>query len=967
MLKRLWPYFRPSARTILSGGLLLIVSAGFELLQPWPVKFLVDSVFLGQPSPEWLGAFSFEAAGDKSRAVFIVCAAILLLAVLHKGITVVSQYLLILAGNRTVQRLRGSICAQLMRLSLSYHDRRKVGDSLYRIAYDAHAVQTLLSGAIVPMASGVILLVGIVLAMWRIDPLLTMVSLATTPVFWLLIKGFGRAIERSSSGYHQRESALVSFVQEALSSIRMIQAFTRERETAGQFDRRAAESVAANSRLTFVQLTFSACVGIAMALGAAAVVWFGANRVIDGHITVGELIVFLAYLGMLYTPMNAFSHGSSVAQAAGTQLARVFEVLDAEPEIKSLPNALRSAGVVGRIELRDVSFQYDADRPVLDGVTMVVEPGRAIALVGRTGAGKSTLASLLLRFYDPTRGAIRLDNHDLRELDVDWLRRQVSVVLQDPIILSATIAENIAFGRTGATRQQIETAARRAQLHEFIESLTDGYETELGERGVNLSGGQRQRLAIARAFVKDAPILVLDEPTSSLDSQTEEALLEALRDLMRDRTTIIIAHRLSTVRMTDRIFVLSEGRVVEEGPHCELMAADTLYRSLYLIQHQSAEGGQQIPAPSASEQSSIVTRSVSEEELATIHDDSSLTLQGTTREACEEADELLAAATCGTPSDAAPHDRPAPAAARRGFTLIELLVVIAIIGTLVGLLIPAIQMVRESVRKTNCASNLKQIGLALHNYEEGHKAYPAGAYWSSNPSSPKKGSILIRLLPYLEENNVYNGFDWNAPAVEDSFFRATGARVAATEIPIFFCPSDDSGTLLFGDRAITNYAASRGPTALAVNPDCPCQIPWQNLAQAPLDNGGNFAGPFTRLGIACTARQVTDGLSKTIFFGEVRPKMSQHVQNGWASSNDGNGYCSTLIPINYDTSNDNSPDPCRRTYNWNTEAGFKSPHSAGANFLFGDGAVRFVQETIDHQAYQYLGGKNDGQIVDLEF
>jgi ABC-type multidrug transport system fused ATPase/permease subunit len=517
----------------------------------------------------------------------MVCLAILALTLLHKGTVIASQYLLILAGNRTVQRLRGQVCDQLLRLSLSYHDRRKVGDSLYRIAYDTPAAQTLLSGAIVPMASGVILLVGISLVMWRIDPLLTVVSLATTPVFWLLIKGFGRAMERKSKVYHERESSLVSFVQEALSSIRVIQAYTREQKIATEFDHRTEASVAANSRLTLVQLAFTAFVGLAMGLGTVAVVWFGANRVLEGRLTVGDLIVFLAYLGMLYTPMNAFSHGSSVAQSAGTQLKRVFEILDAVPEIASQANAVRPERVAGRIELRDVCFQYDADRPVLGRVNMIIEPGQAIALVGRTGAGKSTLASLLVRFYDPEGGAVLLDGRDLRELDLEWLRRQVSVVLQDPIILSATIAENIAFGRAEAAQQEIETAAQRAQLDEFIRGLPDGYQTELGERGVKLSGGQRQRLAIARAFVKDAPILVLDEPTSSLDTHTEEALMEAIRALMQDRTTIIIAHRLSTVRMTDRIYLLNEGQIVEEGSHQELMATDSLYRGLYLRQHES--------------------------------------------------------------------------------------------------------------------------------------------------------------------------------------------------------------------------------------------------------------------------------------------------------------------------------------------------------------------------------------------
>ncbi len=595
MFRRLSPYWRPSWVTLVSGGLLLIVAAGFELLQPWPVKWLVDSVLVKEPGGKAgasLGPWGLTGDVDPSRAILFVSIAIVTLALLHKAATLASQFLLIITGNRMVERLRTDVCYRLLQMPPAYHDRRKVGDSLYRLAYDTPAAQTLLTGAIVPMASGVVLLVGITVAMWRIDPLLTAVSLVTTPVFWLLIKGFGRAIERRTKGYRQRETLLVSFVQEALLSIPAIQAFTRERDTADRFAERAAASTAANARLTLAQLGFSACVGIAMAVGTAAVVWFGAHRVLDGRLTLGEVLVFLAYLGMLYQPMNAFSHGSSVAQSAKTQLAGVFEVLDVPPEIASLPGALRPARVAGRIELNDVSFQYDEDRRVLDRVSTVIEPGETIALVGRTGAGKSTLAKLLLRFYDPTGGRIMLDGHDLRKLDLNWLRRQVGVVLQDPIIFSATIAANIGFGRPGATPGEIETAARQAQLEEFVRSLPEGYDTELGERGVNLSGGQRQRLSIARAFLKDAPILILDEPTSSLDSQTEESLLQALALLTENRTTIIIAHRLSTVRMADRIIVLDRKQIAEEGSHLELMARETLYRRLYLLQQESGQAKQ---------------------------------------------------------------------------------------------------------------------------------------------------------------------------------------------------------------------------------------------------------------------------------------------------------------------------------------------------------------------------------------
>ncbi len=400
---------------------------------------------------------------------------------------------------------------------------------------------------------------------------------------------------------------------------------------------------------------------------------------------------------------------------------------------------------------------------------------------------------------------------------------------------------------------------------------------------------------------------------------------------MQNRTTIIIAHRLSTVRMTDRIFVLNEGRIVEEGSHRELMSRDTLYRDLYIIQ-QGADNNNQ-----------FVDRKPEKDFL-----------------------EPAGAAAVEEVLNMKNRHKAARAVAPKAFTLVEVLVVIAIIGILIAILLPAVQAAREAARRSSCLNNLKQIGLALHNYENAHKAFPAGTYWNPDPNAPHKGSILIRLLPYLEQSAVFKGFDMSAQIVEDSFFPGTATRVASSEISTYFCPSEDSGTHQ-SNRAFHNYAASRGPTDLFPNPDCFCAIPWQSMSLAPLDDPRNFAGPFTRVGVACSVRQVTDGLSKTIFFGEVRPRCSQHIQNGWAASNDGNGYCSTLIPINYDTCNDNSPDPCHRSYSWNTEVGFKSAHPQGANFLFGDGGVRFVGETIDHQLYQYLGAKADGHAVQVDF
>jgi ATP-binding cassette subfamily B protein len=583
--RRLLPYWQTAKKETAAGAAILVFATFVDLLQPWPIKWLVDYVFGSHSAPGWLTSI-VPVFGTRNIAggIIAVCLSILSFAVMYRLGSTVGNLFLIRAGARVVQQLRCHACEHLHRLSLAYHDRTKVGDSLYRVAYDAHAAQTLFNGAIVPSATGALVLVGAIIMMLQINALLTVVTMSVTPVFILIIRGFRRKLDKQSRQYHESESVLVSAIQESLSSIRAIQAFTLEPETSRRFRSQSEKSLAANQRMTRTQLAYSACAGLAVSVGTAAVVWIASHQVANGNLSVGDILIFLAYLGMLYQPMSTFSQSASVVQSANAQLRRVFEIVDAVPDIKDRAEAKTLAQVRGAVEFQNVSFRYNEQSPVLRNVDLKVEPGQVLAIVGRTGAGKTTMASLLLRFYDPIDGRILLDGHDLRDLKLSWLRQQVSVVLQDPILFSATIAENIAYGKLGASREQIIEAARLAQAHEFIKALPDGYDTVLGERGVNLSGGQRQRLSIARAFLKNAPILVLDEPTSALDTHTEEALLACLRELMRGRTTFVIAHRLSTVRQADMIVVLDHGKVVETGNHRELIGRDSIYGGMYRSQ-----------------------------------------------------------------------------------------------------------------------------------------------------------------------------------------------------------------------------------------------------------------------------------------------------------------------------------------------------------------------------------------------
>jgi ATP-binding cassette subfamily B protein/subfamily B ATP-binding cassette protein MsbA len=489
-----------------------------------------------------------------------------------------------------VNDLRSELYQHLQRLSLSFHANRQVGDLLYRLVADTYSIQTLTMNGVFPIANALVFMVGMTVVLARLDGTLTLVALGVCPVLYLFIDRMSGWISEESAAVRELESGVYSTVQHGLSAIRVVQAFTQEETEHRRFLAESGESLGASRRLYLLQTLYSGIVNTMIAVGTALVLWIGAGQVLSGAMSVGDILVFLSYVAALYAPISSVSHTFGLIHGARAGMWRVVEILEERESVASGPRLLERDSVRGDVELDDVSFSYDGRRDVVSNVSLRVPPASSLALVGPTGAGKTTLVSLLARFYDPRSGAVRLDGVDLRDLELKSLRRSIAMVLQPPIVFSATLGENIAYGRPEASRGEIEEAARLAQLGPFLERLPAGLETRIGEGGATLSEGERQRITIARALLRDAPILILDEPTASVDAETEALLMAGLRTLMRGRTVFIIAHRLSTVRDADRIVVLRDGRVAEQGSYGDLVRRGGFFAEL--IRHQTLD-----PAP----------------------------------------------------------------------------------------------------------------------------------------------------------------------------------------------------------------------------------------------------------------------------------------------------------------------------------------------------------------------------------
>jgi len=586
VLGRLRPY-----RLAFTGAVLQVLLSGLlELAKPWPLKVVVDNVLGGHPlDMPWVGSL------PPRELLLAACVALILVYTLLGAFSVSSNYASISVGQRMVNDFRSELYAHLSRLSLAFHSRREVGDLLYRLTSDTFAIQTLTMNGFFPILTSVVLLVGMVVVMVRLDPLLTAASLAVVPFLFLSISRLSTRITTLSTDARVKESAFWSVAQRTMGAIRVIQAFTTEEEEHGRFVERSSESLAANLRLYTFQSIYSAFVNVLIAVGTALVMWIGATHVLDGTLTIGAVLVFTTYLASLYAPINSLTQTWSLVQGARVGAERVFEILETQPDLRDGTRPLARGEVHGAVTFEDVKFGYDESRLVLTGVTFHARAGDVIALVGATGAGKTTLVSLIPRFYDPSDGRVLLDGIDVREFQLRGLRQQVAMVLQQPLVFPTTLRENVAYGRPDATPEQIAEAVRLAQLDDFLARLPEGLDTVVGESGATLSGGEQLRITIARAILRDAPVLILDEPTAALDADTEARVMQGLERLMEGRTTFVIAHRLSTVRWADVILVLENGRVVEQGDFRTLVARGGLFARL----HRTQFGGEDERAASS--------------------------------------------------------------------------------------------------------------------------------------------------------------------------------------------------------------------------------------------------------------------------------------------------------------------------------------------------------------------------------
>ena len=564
-----------------------------DLLDPWPLKIVFDHIFGNKKMPHWLAGLLGSSFGtDKTGILHFAVAAVIVIAFIGAISSYAEKYLTTSVGQWVMHDLRRALYHHIQRLSLAYHDRKSTGDLISTVTADIDAIQDFISQALLGIVVNVLTLVGMLAVMFYIDWRFTLIALSVTPFLFIVVYTYTHRIKQASRALRKKEGEVVSVVAEVLGSIRVVKAFAREDYEEERFARQSLESVEMALRARGLKAKLAPVVEVIVAVGTCLVLWYGVNLVMTNQMTTGSLLVFLFYLGKMYKPMKDLSKMTDTMSKASVGYERIHQVIETEDTVRNLPGAKKAPKLRGEIEFEHVGFGYREGYATLTDLNFKVAPGQLAALVGPTGAGKTTIISLIGRFYDPQTGAVKIDGKDIREYKMKSLRKQMSFVLQETLLFKATIWQNIAYGKPEASREEILRAAKLANADEFISRLPEQYDTMVGEKGVTLSGGQRQRIAIARAIIRDAPILILDEPTSGLDAASEELVFDALNRLMEGKTAIVIAHRLATVRRADVIFVLEQGRIVERGTHDELLAAGGLYSRLYEIQFRDEEAAQ---------------------------------------------------------------------------------------------------------------------------------------------------------------------------------------------------------------------------------------------------------------------------------------------------------------------------------------------------------------------------------------
>jgi ATP-binding cassette subfamily B protein len=561
--RRLAAYARPYWPQILLVLLLQLLATPLALLGPVPLKIAVDTVIGSRPLPGWLqAALPASLTGSATMLLGLAAALLVLTAVLGSLLDMATGLLQTYTGEKLAQDFRSRLFRHVQRLSLSYHDMTGTSDSTYRIQYDAPAIQRIVVDGLIPLFGSAVTLVAMIVVTARIDLRLAVVALSVSPILFLLSRSFGPRLRKNWKEIKQLDSSAMGVVQEVLSAVRVVKAFGREDREHERFLHQSNRRVRRELEVSAVQGSFDLLVALVMAGGSAAALLIGVQQVRAGQLSLGSLLLVMAYLQQIYKPLRMLSKKTVALESSMASAERAFALLDKVPEVAEKKDAHRVGRSTGSLLFLDVSFAYDADHTVLHRVSFAAPPGTRVGIRGTTGAGKSSLMGLLMRFYDPTDGQIQLDGVDLRDYNLGDLRRQFGIVLQEPVLFASTIGENIAYGRPEATREQIAEAARLANAHEFISALPEGYDTTVGERGMRLSGGERQRISLARAFLLDAPILILDEPTSSVDVKTEAVIIEAMNRLMEGRTTFLISHRLDALAGCDMQIELEKGWTV---------------------------------------------------------------------------------------------------------------------------------------------------------------------------------------------------------------------------------------------------------------------------------------------------------------------------------------------------------------------------------------------------------------------